>query len=154
MCRSFLKTLIVSVLVYTGSVTNGLASKIDPGLYEVKVRVLLPNVYKVLVALRKEICITKKMTDDNDVFRILSETPLSRCKRHPVIKSGRYQGFLTKCDGRSSAFANAKYEYGFHLFSGRIEMNMGGKNMRVVEQQSGAWLRACTNKEKLSANKE
>lgn len=47
------------------------------------------------------------------------------------------------CQGHNQAMASAKFELGLDRFKGAFDMTMGGKNMTMIERQTGKLIGDC-----------
>lgn len=126
-------------------VNNVSAHELEPGLYEIKVRVELPNVIDPAHEALSRRCITRADLSRHDPFQIESETPLKKCQRTPICMGGAKAGFQVVCGGGTGGVADGQFTLSNNQFSGTIKMNMGGKNMTVVERQSGRRVGDCRN---------
>lgn len=120
------------------------AHEMKPGLYEISVSVELPNLTSPSFQKTVTRCITQTQIEEHDTFKIMSETPLTKCPRMPVCFGKARAGFQVNCPGKRAAHAIAKFKIDKHTFRGSIRMNMGGKNMTVIERQNGQRLGPCS----------
>lgn len=139
----YLIVFFVGTLALFWRAKNVCAHELVPGFYKIKVTVELPNVidpaHEVLVTR----CITRDDLLRHDPFKIESDTPLANCRRTPICMSGAKAGFQVICDGGTGGMANARFTLSKSRFMGTIDMNMGGKNMTVVERQAGRRVGDC-----------
>jgi len=119
------------------------AHELEPGLYEITVRVELPNIIDPVDQRKITRCITREEISGHDSFQIESETPLSMCQRTPICMGGQNAGFQVICKGASGGVALGDFTLSKNKFSGTIEMKMGGKNMTSVERQYGLRIGDC-----------
>jgi Protein of unknown function (DUF3617) len=120
------------------------AHDLQPGLYEITLRVELPNVLAAAEERKLRRCISLAEIEEHDAFQIHSENPLAKCPRSPMCLGDGQAGFQVFCPGRTVRYAEAMFNNSAQHFSGRILMNMGGKNMTVIERQEGRRIGACS----------
>lgn len=137
--------LLTGVFALISDANDLCAHELEPGLYEIKVQVELPNVIDPAHKALSRRCITRADLIRHDPFQIESDTPLKKCQRMPICMGGKKAGFQIVCGGGTGGVANGQFTLSNNRFSGTIEMNMGGKNMTVVERQSGRRLGDCRN---------
>ncbi|MEQ8824030.1 MAG: DUF3617 family protein [Filomicrobium sp.] len=138
-------SLFCACLIMIGTMPAS-AHQLKPGLYEIVVNVELPNLLRTSKAKRVKRCITPQQIEKHDAFRIESDNPLARCDRAPICMSEKKAGFQVNCIGGSGGHADALFTTSEDQFSGTIRMNMGGKNMTVLELQEGRRLGDCLDK--------
>lgn len=119
------------------------ASDLQAGLYEIVVKVELPNLTVPSHVFKKRVCITNKELSEKSFFGILSDNPLSNCGYKPLSSTPREVKFQIVCPGKRSAYAYGTFTMHFKKFSGSIKMNMGGKNMTLIERQDGKYIGPC-----------
>ena len=123
--------------------STGVATELQPGLYEIDVLLELPHLREHGEHRTVQKCLTLQQINAHDAFSILTPTPLSTCKRLVHCKSPSHCQFSVHCKGRDGASAKGIFQKSSRSFTGRIKMNMGGKNMIVFETQTGRWLKDC-----------
>jgi uncharacterized protein DUF3617 len=114
------------------------AVTLAPGLYEVHVRLDLPNLAGAAASRLATLCVPDDDRAGNHGLVVLSENnPLARC---PVANARQEGGVLTFdiiCPGGNAASASASYLLAAETFEGRISIKLGGKNMTMTETQTG-----------------
>jgi len=123
-----------------GAIAAGSAaaeSPLLPGLYEVEVRISLPNVQDVARPLLVTRCITPDDADSGRAFFVLSDNPLKRCNLVDFEAASGKASYRIECPGPNRGHAIASFELGKTAYRGTINMNMGGKNMTMAEVQAG-----------------
>ncbi|MCH9808991.1 MAG: DUF3617 domain-containing protein [Alphaproteobacteria bacterium] len=124
-----------------GDKTGGLKS----GKYEVTVRLELPHIQDTNATKTVSVCVSDKATDRLTGLKVLSENnPLANCPVSGIASGPDYIHFLIACPGANAANGLAKYQLSSTHFSGRITMNMGGKNMTMTETQEGKRVGECS----------
>ena len=114
------------------------AVRLRPGLYEVGVRLDLPNIAGAAVSKVAMICLPAEDSAGNHGLVALSDNnPLAHCPVVNVRQEGDALTFDIVCPGGNAAIASAKYLLTADTFAGRITMKLGGKNMTMTETQSG-----------------
>lgn len=134
---------IACALTLLAHANNVWAHELEPGLYEIEVQVELPNILHPAHNVSSTRCITRDDLLRHDPFQIESKTPLANCRRTPICMGGTHAGFEVLCDGGSGGMASGRFTLSKSRFTGTIEMNMGGKNMTVVERQTGTRIGDC-----------
>ncbi len=117
---------------------------IEPGAYEVTVRVEIPNVWNWSASKRTSICVADAQHPAEPPLPVLSgNNPFSGCPARNVERSGASLAFDIVCEGRDASKARAAYTLTPGAFRGRIKMVMGAKNMTMTEVQSGRRVGSC-----------
>ena len=117
---------------------------LQPGSYEVEVRLELPNVVNWAGKKTTTICIPNVEGTSDSALPVLSDNnPLATCPAKNVRRNGDVLSFDIACAGRDGARAHAVYTIMPRGFEGRIAMVMGGKNMTMTETQVGRRIGAC-----------
>lgn len=117
--------------------------KLRDGAYEVEVRLELPNLQNVPAKSIAKVCISSK-DKKSFGFTVLSKNnPLSGCSSKNLSIENETLTFDIVCQGQRAAEARATFTLGVGRFHGRIDMKMGGKNMTMMETQSGRWIGHC-----------
>lgn len=117
---------------------------LQPGAYEVEVRLELPNVVNWAAISTTTICLPHAGGTNGAPFPVLSSNnPLADCPASNIQIAGATLRFDILCEGRDAARARAVYKLMPRTFEGRIAMVMGGKNMTMTEVQSGRRIGSC-----------
>lgn len=136
-----MRPLMVRVVVVFAIITLVSACdrvELKEGEYEVEVRLQLPNLEGAGVLSRAKICVQQRAENMSYGLVVLSQNnPLQTCPISNVKQSGAKLRFDIICPGKNKARAQANYRLQAERFSGRIDMNMGGKNMTMFETQYG-----------------
>ena len=123
---------------------SALAEPLQAGLYEITVRVALPNLGDAIPATVQQRCLSESAIVDGSAFAVLSSNnPLQACPRSDNVATGDTVVFRIVCAGPNKASASATFETHHDRFHGHFAMNMGGKNMTMSEDQAGRWIGAC-----------
>lgn len=88
-------------------------------------------------------CISSEDFASASAFAIRSENPLSACPAAELSLSENVVAFRIVCPGHNRGYAKAHFETNSTGYRGRIDMNMGGKNMTMTETQIGRRLGEC-----------
>ena len=111
---------------------------LEPGLYEIAVRLDLPNIEGATAARVVRRCLAGTAESEHYGLLPLSENnPLSRCPVANVHRDGGALAFEIVCPGGNAASAAARYALAPTAFEGRITIKLGGKNMTMTETQAG-----------------
>jgi hypothetical protein len=114
------------------------AVTLAPGLYEVRVRLDLPNLEGAAASRLAMLCVPADDRAGNHGLVVLSENnPLAHCPVANVRQEGGALTFDIICPGGNAAIASASYRLAAETFEGRISIKLGGKNMTMTETQSG-----------------
>lgn len=108
-----------------------------PGLYEVEVRISLPNVGEAAPPSLVTRCITPDDVRSGGAFFILSDNPLRRCDVLDYETTASTVVYRIECAGPNRGSAVATFDIKQNTYRGTIKMNMGGKNMIMSETQTG-----------------
>lgn len=113
------------------------AAALEPGQYEVSVRLELPHVEDMGAHKVARICVTGGDGGSHGLVVLSDNNPLALCPASDVRESGGTLTFEIVCPGANAAVGSASYALRAHDFDGVIAMKMGGKNMTMTERQSG-----------------
>lgn len=134
----FLRLLwVASLLADAGS------PAVAPGLYQIEVRVGLPNVLEVGPPTRLTRCLTGAEIESGQAFFVRSENPLRACALTDHAATGTSVRYRIRCPGPNAASADAEFETTATGYRGVIRMVMGGKNMTMSETQVAARIGEC-----------
>jgi hypothetical protein len=115
-----------------------------PGEYRVTVRVELPHIEDMGSATRVDsICVTAGDTALRGLAALSDLNPLRKCPASNVLQKGTTLSFDIVCPGNDAAVGTARYAMRADHFDGAIAVKMGGKNMTMIERQSGRRVGDC-----------
>src|SRR5262245_55194656 len=139
---------IVALVMASSAAPLGLAAaesvRLQPGLYEVDVRLELPHLEYTTTSRLKTLCLTSVGVGGNPGFAVLSENnPLAGCPISNVHYGDVHVTFDILCEGSNMGRGFAAFTLGPDRFAGRIAMKMGGKNMTMTEVQRGRRVGNC-----------
>ena len=135
---------LIALAMSTERLSAASEATLQPGAYEVQVRLVLPNLDDNTAVKIVEICISDGGLHKNPGLAVLSDNnPLGKCPISEMRTMGNELTFDIQCPGGNAARASARFILGGASFKGRIEMNMGGKNMTMTEVQVGKRIRNC-----------
>jgi uncharacterized protein DUF3617 len=132
---------VLAALFAPGSNADDLL--LTPGLYQVEVRIALPNVQNVAPPFVLTRCVTPLDVESGQVFFILSENPLRTCDLVDYQVNGGAAVYRIACPGANRGSATALFDTTSTTYRGTINMNMGGKNMTMSETQVGKRIGEC-----------
>ncbi len=111
------------------------ADGLPPGAYRVEVHIALPNVETRDYDFETTVC--WRGADGPEMpLGPLGPGPLAGCPSH-ARDTPEGVAVATTCPGSNAGFAKAHYRRTPNGFTGRVEMDLGGKNMTLAEQQRG-----------------
>lgn len=113
--------------------------KIEAGAYRIDVHLEIPNVETGDYDFSREMCVTQETFER---LGPLGPGPLANCPRVTRATSTGLEISL-RCEGPNTAYAIGEYRPTATGFRGTVHLNMGGKNMTLVEHQRGTRLGAC-----------
>jgi uncharacterized protein DUF3617 len=128
---------LASLLVDAG------APAVAPGLYEIEVRLGMPNVLEVGPPTRLTRCLTGADIESGQAFFVRSESPLRACALADYVVAGTSVRYRIRCPGPNAASAEADFETTTAGYRGIIRMVMGGKNMTMSETQIALRIGEC-----------
>ena len=130
--------LVASGLVaaLAASASGAAELSLIPGLYQVEVRISLPNVQDVAAPLLLTRCIGPDDLKSGQAFFVLSDNPLKHCQLVDYQTTASAALYRIVCAGPNKGSAVAVFDTREGSFRGTIRMNMGGKNMTMSETQS------------------
>lgn len=137
-----MRTLFLMVLLAETAVAlAGENTGLQPGEYEVQMRLELPHVEGMGVQRTEKLCITGGGT--HGIVVLSENNPLARCPASNIKESGGQLTFDLICEGHNQAVAWARFQLGPDRFAGAFDMKMGGKNMTMTERQTGRRIGTC-----------
>lgn len=116
---------------------------LQPGLYQVEVRIALPNVAYTAPPIVLTRCIEPDDLVSGQAFAVLSDNPLRQCAMADYQASASAVRYRIECAGPNRGSASAAFDIRPSSYRGVISMNMGGKNMTLSETQTGTRIGAC-----------
>jgi hypothetical protein len=116
---------------------------LSPGLYQVEVRISLPNVQDVAAPVVVNRCIRPADLVSGRAFFVLSDNPLRACDLVDYEATADTAIYRIACPGPNRGSAVGTFETTSNTYRGTIKMNMGGKNMTMSEAQVGRRMREC-----------
>ena len=114
-----------------------------PGLYQVEVRIALPNVQDVAAPFVVTRCVMPADLESGEAFVILSKNPLRFCDLLDYQATDGAVSYRIACPGPNKGSAVAVFQTTANSYRGSIHMNMGGKNMTMSETQAGTRIGNC-----------
>ncbi len=118
-----------------------MAEELATGRYRVDVQIVLPNIDTRDYDFVTEIC-WRGAGDSELALGPLGPGPLSKCPSTADVRSDGLS-VTTRCPGPNAGWASATYRKTPAGFTGRVDMNMGGKNMTLGEIQRGTFVGSC-----------
>jgi hypothetical protein len=120
---------------------------LQDGAYEVSVRLELPHVEETGAGTNvASICVTAGDAGTHGLAALGDGNPLRNCPVSNVRHDGAILTFDIVCPGGDAAVGTARYTVWKERFEGAIAVKMGGKNMTMIERQSGRRVGACSSK--------
>jgi hypothetical protein len=116
---------------------------VAPGLYEIEVRVDLPNVLQVGPSSRFRRCLTATEIESGQAFFVRSENPIRSCALADFAATGTTARYRIRCPGPNAASGEAEFEPTAGGYRGAVRMQMGGKNMTMSETQNAVRVGEC-----------
>ena len=116
---------------------------LDPGLYRVEVRLELPNVLPSVEPMTFSHCVSASDLASGRAFAILSRNPLRACDLIDYGIDGQTVRYRIACAGPNRGSAVAVFRLSGASYRGRIDMDMGGKNMTMAETQAAVRIGDC-----------
>src|SRR5712692_5990119 len=107
------------------------------GLYQVEVRIALPNVQDVAAPMVLNRCVSADDLKSGQAFFVRSDNPLRNCDLLDYQVTDSTASYRIACLGPNRGRAVALFETTATTYRGSIKMNMGGKNMTMSETQIG-----------------
>jgi hypothetical protein len=133
-----------SVIAALATIGSGAADPpLTPGLYQVEVRIALPNVQDVAAPMVLTRCVSPADLSSGQAFFVLSDNPLKNCDLLDYQVTAGTATYRIVCPGPNMGSAVAVFETTRTTYRGSIKMNMGGKNMTMSETQAGRRVTDC-----------
>lgn len=118
--------------------------RLQPGGYQVTIRLKLPHIEVMTGVLdMASICVTAGDAGTHGLVALSDPNPLRKCPASNVLQNGDTLTFDIVCAGSDAAVGSARYTIGAEYFDGTITVKMGGKNMTMIERQSGRRVGNC-----------
>jgi hypothetical protein len=136
-----MRLVVISGLALVWMLNPSAAQDLRHGRYAVEVEVTLPNINLSAHTETFEIC-WRGPEDPKMPLGPLGRGPLRACPAEAVWSDEKIN-VTTTCSGPNAGFATAIYETIPGGFRGVVDLNMGGKNMRVGERQRGRFIGSC-----------
>jgi hypothetical protein len=141
-----MRTLIAlaSAVAVSMAAGSGVAEPLlTPGLYEVEVRISLPNVQDTAAPIVLTRCVRPADLQSGQAFFVLSDNPLKNCDLLDYQATPDTAVYRIACPGPNRGSAVAVFDTTGTTYHGNIKMNMGGKNMTMSETQAGKRVGDC-----------
>ncbi len=117
--------------------------RLRPGLYQIEVRIHLPNVQDAMPPTIVNRCVSTVELESGRAFFVLSDNPLKQCELLDYAVTASTAGYRIACAGPNRGSAFALFTTTDNGYRGIIKMNMGGKNMTMSETQVGKRIGEC-----------
>lgn len=140
------RSLIVLASVVVASIAAGSDAAeplMAPGLYQIEVRISLPNVQDTAAPIVLTRCVHPADLKSGQAFFILSDNPLKNCDLMDYQTTSDTAIYRIACAGPNRGSAVAVFDTTSTAYRGTIKMNMGGKNMTMSETQVGRRIGDC-----------
>ena len=125
------------------TVTRAADLPLSPGLYQVEVRIHLPNVQDTIAPIVVTRCVSAADLQSGRAFFVLSDNPLKSCDLLDYEVTANTASYRIVCPGPNKGSAVALFDTTDSAYNGSIKMNMGGKNMTMSETQIGKKIGGC-----------
>ena len=132
---------VVGALAATGA--GAADSLLTPGLYQVEIRIALPNVQDVAAPMVLIRCVSPADLKSGQAFFVLSDNPIKNCALLDYEVTADTAIYRIACPGPNRGSAVAVFVTTGTAYRGSIKMNMGGKNMTMSEMQTGKRIGDC-----------
>ena len=116
---------------------------LTPGLYQVEVRISLPNVQDTAAPIVLTRCVRAADLQSGQAFFVVSDNPLKSCDLLDYQVTSDSAVYRIACPGPNRGSAVAVFDTTNTAYRGTITMNMGGKNMTMSEAQVGRRIGDC-----------
>jgi hypothetical protein len=115
------------------------------GFYEITARLELPHLERWGVDKTTTICLPSSRGGDEIPVPVLSaNNPFAKCTAANLMADGSKLEYDIVCPERGAARGHAAYELSANVFSGRVAMVMGAKNMTMTEVQHARRIGECS----------
>jgi hypothetical protein len=132
-----------AVATFAATASDAADLALPPGLYQVEVRIGLPNVQDVAAPLLVTRCVSPDDLKSGQAFFVLSDNPLKHCGLVDYQTTDSAALYRIVCPGPNKGNAVAVFDTKGSTYRGTIRMNMGGKNMTMSETQAGKRIGDC-----------
>ena len=137
-----MRLLILLILIAAPGAAHASDTVLEPGEYEVEMRLELPHIEDMGAHRTATVCITDG-GGTHGIIVLSENNPLVRCPASNVRQAGDELSFDLVCEGHNQAVARAKFRLWPDRFAGAFDMRMGGKNMTMTERQTGRRIGVC-----------
>jgi hypothetical protein len=142
--KEAIRAFVITAILGAGALSAEETALLQPGEYQVIVRVQLPHIEDMSDATKVDnICVTAGDAGTGGLAVLSHINPLRKCPTSNVRQSGDTLTFDIVCAGSDAAVGSAKYTMRAEHFDGSIAVKMGGKNMTMIEHQSGRRIGDC-----------
>ena len=141
--RPSITTMVSGVAVSLATWCVAAEPVLSPGLYEVEVRISLPNVQDTAAPIVLTRCVRTADLKSGQAFFVLSDNPLKTCDLLDYQTTSDKTLYRIACPGPNRGTAVAVFDNTNTAYRGTITMNMGGKNMTMSETQAGRRVGDC-----------
>jgi hypothetical protein len=115
-----------------------------PGQYRVTVRIEMPHIEDTGAATKVDsICVPEGGIGRHGLPALSDLNPLRKCPASNVLQKAGTLSFNIVCPGNDAAVGSARYTMQTDRFDGAIAVKMGGKNMTMIERQTGRRVGNC-----------
>lgn len=144
MLKRLIAFALAPAMVMVVAARAGDVPALQPGEYQVRVSIELPHVEDTGASKVATICVPESDSHPTWGLVVLGDNnPLARCPASNVRRDGNTLTFDIICRGGNQATASARYTVAAQRFAGVIAMKMGGKNMTMIEHQTGHRVGSC-----------
>jgi hypothetical protein len=120
------------------------ATPLQPGEYQVTIHLELPHIEDTTGTTKLDsICVTAGDSATHGLVVLSHLNPLRKCPASNVVRGGDVLTFDIVCPTTDAAVGSARYTMRADRFDGAITVKMGGKNMTMIERQSGRRVGNC-----------
>jgi uncharacterized protein DUF3617 len=137
--KKAMMSLATAAILGAGAVAEAEeAALLQPGEYLVTIRLELPHIEDVAGTTKVgSTCVTVVDAETRGLVVLSELNPLRQCPASNVLQDGDTLTFDIVCPGTDAAVGSARYIMWAERFDGAITVRMGGKNMTMIERQSG-----------------
>jgi hypothetical protein len=114
------------------------------GSYEITARLELPHLERWSADKTTVVCLPTPRGNDIPVPVLSANNPFAKCSASNLVIDGARLEYDIVCPERGAAKGHAIYSFSAGIFSGRVAMVMGGKNMTMTEIQHARRIGECS----------
>ncbi len=130
--------------LYVTTTLNSYATAMQPGLYEIQIETNMPNMYnQEWEPTHVKECLTESDIKSGRAYRGPRGTQYSNCELLDYKNLNNKITYHSVCPGPNAPSGHGTFAYTDNMFKGTVNMQMGGKNMTMVQKYTARRVADC-----------